>query len=259
MNRPLALALSLYALPCMAQHGIYGGPIPAKSPEEQESIRQISATFQNIQMELMAISQTMGEMEIEKKKNLAEQFKRLEASLKKYSDPTGLQAAMTGFSTAMYAVQTQIHRTSGANLKALGDELNTIDKDLASAIGPEVLEKIRNSRRTVKREGGAKGNLGAFRSALSIFYGDKEGRYPSAVDELVPKYLTRIPLLDVPNHQPSSEVREVKNVQSMDELKKKFKDSGNWLLVTDQKSKINGTILIDCTHTDAKGVNWNSY
>jgi hypothetical protein len=36
-------------------------------------------------------------------------------------------------------------------------------------------------------------NLQIIRSALSIYYGDTEGAYPTDLNQLIPKYLTRIP------------------------------------------------------------------
>ena len=58
------------------------------------------------------------------------------------------------------------------------------------------------------REGRTKGNLGALRSALSIYYGDKEGRYPASPAELVPGYIRAIPAASLPGtgHVPSAEV-----------------------------------------------------
>ena len=59
------------------------------------------------------------------------------------------------------------------------------------------------------QEGKAKGNLGAIRSALSIFYGDNEGQYPESLDELVPNYLKNIPFLELPGHQKTDAVRTI--------------------------------------------------
>lgn len=255
MKRLMIFAVALIALPCMAQYGYYRGAGPAKSPEDEETMRQISTTLQNVQAELRAISQSAAGMDIEKQKKIAVQLKRLDADLKKYADPAGLQSAMTSLMTTIHGVGMQVNGANGSNLKALAENLKSIDTDLADAAGPEIISKMRNTQ----REGSAKGNLGAFRSALSIYYGDKEGKYPTAVAELMPKYLTRIPMLDIPNHKSTSEVRTIQGVQTMEELRARLKDAGQWLLVIDSSSRIAGTILIDCTHTDSRGVQWNSY
>lgn len=261
MTKTIAAALCMLALPCMAQYGYlgyggYGGRGGgAKTPEEQEAMRQISETLQNVQHEMMALAQGTPDMDIQKQRKVAEQLRQLDANLKKYADPAGLQSAMTGLMMTIQGVGMQVSRLKGSELESLARNLKSIDADLAEAIGPEVLEKMRSAR----KEGGAKGSLGALRSSLSIYYGDKEGKYPSDPQELIPKYLTKIPTLDLPKHKPSAIIRTIKGVGSMEELKAGLNDSGQWLLVVDPQSKINGTIVIDCTHKDSRGVQWNSF
>ena len=36
-------------------------------------------------------------------------------------------------------------------------------------------------------------NLGTIRSAVSIYYGDTEGNYPTTLEQLVPRYLRQLP------------------------------------------------------------------
>jgi len=67
---------------------------------------------------------------------------------------------------------------------------------LAAIAIPRFADLIRKSK-----EGATKGNLGAIRSALSIYYGENEGRYPGAVNDgastsisrLTPTYLDAMP------------------------------------------------------------------
>src|SRR2546421_1082483 len=68
---------------------------------------------------------------------------------------------------------------------------------LAAIAIPKFAELIRKSN-----EGATKGNLGAIRSALSIYYGDLEGQYPSDVTALTTsgKYLASIPKSKTPNY-----------------------------------------------------------
>jgi prepilin-type N-terminal cleavage/methylation domain-containing protein len=51
-------------------------------------------------------------------------------------------------------------------------------------------------------EGSTKANLGSLRSALSIYYSDMEGVYPSDINDLVPNYIQQIPTAVYPAHQP---------------------------------------------------------
>jgi hypothetical protein len=128
-----------------------------------------------------------------------------------------------------------------------------------------------NSFRAVKRavkvadqpdaDRAAKGALGAIRSALSIYYGDTEGHYPTKLSDLTlgGKYLTMLPKLQVGGHKPSDSVLAITAVSDMTELKKKLKDTGGWAYVSDPHSALWGTVVIDCTHADSSGRVWADY
>src|SRR5213078_2584689 len=68
---------------------------------------------------------------------------------------------------------------------------------LAAIAIPKFAELIRKSS-----EGASKGNLGALRSAMSIYYGDMEGTYPANMTALTigGKYLTVVPPAKAPNY-----------------------------------------------------------
>src|SRR5438067_10870079 len=70
---------------------------------------------------------------------------------------------------------------------------------LAAIAIPKFAELIRKSS-----EGASKGNLGALRSAMSIYYGDMEGTYPFSMTSLTigGKYLTVVPPAKAPNYHP---------------------------------------------------------
>ena len=53
---------------------------------------------------------------------------------------------------------------------------------------------------TKSQEGSTKANLGALRSALSIYYSDMEGFYPTDINALVPKYIQQIPTAVFPSN-----------------------------------------------------------
>ncbi|HAH07139.1 MAG TPA: hypothetical protein DCM05_11570 [Elusimicrobia bacterium] len=121
---------------------------------------------------------------------------------------------------------------------------------IAAIAIPKFAELIRKAN-----EGACKGNLGAMRSALSIFYGDTLGRYPYHPSALLfgKRYLNAIPKAKTPNYHPDSDNVRI-GASSAD-----TDDSGGWLYVGDPSSKERGAFLVNCTHTDTKGSAWTSY
>lgn len=123
------------------------------------------------------------------------------------------------------------------------------------------------AKKTVKiadlpdNERSAKGDLGAVRSALSIYYGDAEGRYPAKLSDLTigGKYLSAIPKIQIGAHKLTDAVLDVKEVSGHAALRRKLKDTGGWAYVSDPKSPIYGTVVIDCTHTDTRSSVWAEY
>ena len=108
-------------------------------------------------------------------------------------------------------------------------------------------------------EGSAKANLGSLRAGLSIFYGDKEGEYPKTLAELVPKYVDAIPTLNLPDHAKSSKVRIVKKAKGKT-ADPYIKDTGGWLyFIGKETGELEGTVVIDCKHKDAKGQPMSSF
>ena len=101
-------------------------------------------------------------------------------------------------------------------------------------------------------EGQTKGNLGAIRSALSIYYGDMEGQYPAALEALTigGKYLTALPVAKTPNYHPDSAAVNYSTAAS---------DAGGWTYDNTLTDPNLGTVLVNCTHTDSKGAVWTSY
>ena len=61
---------------------------------------------------------------------------------------------------------------------------------LAAVAIPKFANLIRKAN-----EAAAKGQLGAVRSALSIYYGDQEGTWPYSLGEMTPTYLQEIPAI----------------------------------------------------------------
>jgi len=121
---------------------------------------------------------------------------------------------------------------------------------LAAIAIPKFAELIRKSG-----EGASKGNLGSIRSSLSIYYGDMEGQYPSALAGLTVagKYLTSIPTAKTPNYH-SDSAAEVDGV-----LAAAQNDNGGWVYNNVTGDSNIGNMEINCTHTDTKGSIWTSY
>lgn len=122
-----------------------------------------------------------------------------------------------------------------------------------AAAGLAVLFALMRPHMRICHEGGSKGNLGAIRSSLSIYYGDMEGYYPLTPYALTVsgKYMSTIPKTkDVGPHPDSAGVTygSVSN------------DAGGWLYANDPADKAHyGTLWVNCTHTDAKGAAWTTY
>lgn len=121
---------------------------------------------------------------------------------------------------------------------------------LAAIAIPRFADLIKKSN-----EGATKGNLGALRSALSVFYLDGRGIYPHDPRSLVitKTYLRSLPKAKTPTyHADSAAFKLASDVSEID-------DAGGWLYVTDPASEDWGTIVVNCTHTDTKEKVWTEY
>ena len=123
---------------------------------------------------------------------------------------------------------------------------------LAAIAIPKFADLIRKSK-----EGATKGNLGAVRSALSIYYGDLEGNYPS--DNIASlttggKYLNEIPKSKTPNYH--GDTASVVAGASETEV---FTGVGGWAYINNTQASDWGNLWVNCTHTDSKGTLWTEY
>ena len=226
-----------------------------RTPDDQAASREAGQTLRDLNEAITALAQSAQSMDLEKQRQAARQLRQIDKDLKRYADPSGLQAAISEVMLTLRAVSMQTSRLQGPALARLSRDLRAVDADLARSLGPEAVAKARGAR----KEGAAKGSLGAIRSALSIYYGDKEGVYPASLDALPPKYLGSIPTLQLPDHQPSSAWRAIGGVGSMADIQGKLEDSGQWLYVSEPSSPMFGTVLIDCTHNDSRGRPWYGF
>lgn len=120
---------------------------------------------------------------------------------------------------------------------------------LAAIAIPKFAELIRKSN-----EGSTKGNLGAVRSALTIYYGDMEGVYPDLLPALTisGKYLGALPLAKTPSYHPDSAAVQYGVYGGAS-------DAGGWEYNDFPNAANYGNVWVNCNHTDSKGSIWTSY
>ncbi|HEX4047300.1 MAG TPA: type II secretion system protein [Elusimicrobiota bacterium] len=119
---------------------------------------------------------------------------------------------------------------------------------LAAIAIPKFAALIRKSG-----EGATKGNLGAIRSSLSIYYGDMEGQYPNLLSSLTiaSKYMATVPPAKIPNYHADNSQETDSQLASND---------GTGWMYNDTPGDANiGNVIVNCTHTDTKGSVWTSY
>jgi prepilin-type N-terminal cleavage/methylation domain-containing protein len=138
---------------------------------------------------------------------------------------------------------------------------------ILSAIAiPKFADLIRKSN-----EGATKGNLGAIRSAISIYYGELEGVFPvpsasgpsATADTLGAiltmengKYLKEMPASYCPPYHTKTTDVSV-DISSADEASA----AGSWGYkeTNDGTGRQWGDIWVNCTHTDSKATGWGTY
>ena len=120
---------------------------------------------------------------------------------------------------------------------------------LAAIAIPKFAELIRKSG-----EGASKGNLGAIRSSLSIYYGDMEGQYPAQLAALTiaGKYLSVVPNAKTPNYHLDTSVEN-------DGVITAESGTGGWNYDNTAGDANYGSMIVNCSHTDSKGTIWTTY
>jgi prepilin-type N-terminal cleavage/methylation domain-containing protein len=129
---------------------------------------------------------------------------------------------------------------------------------ILSAIAiPKFADLIRKSN-----EGATKGNLGAIRSAMSIYYGEIEGWYPTSDPGPIltmegGKYLKEVPpCYTPPNHfkNASFELAATSTTEAG--------AAGAWGYQENRTPGADrpwGDVWVNCTHTDSKASTWSGY
>ncbi len=104
------------------------------------------------------------------------------------------------------------------------------------------------------KESSTKGNLGAFRAAICIYYSDNEGIHPAPGGLAVSltsgsRYLDVIPPAHIPppgNHPVTNTVTDFAGA---------YTDAGDWMY----QSTASGTLTVNCTHTDTISHIWSTW
>ncbi|MBI5624203.1 MAG: type II secretion system protein [Elusimicrobia bacterium] len=138
---------------------------------------------------------------------------------------------------------------------------------LAAIAVPKFADLIRKSQ-----EGRTKGSLGAVRSALSIYYSDMEGHFPSDLASLTVggKYIPNMPKVMAAGFHPDSSSVADNTTGGCNAIY--INDQGGfgyWSAEDDacpgalgfggQRKRTKGEVWIGCTHTDMRGSAWTSY
>ncbi|MBI5246425.1 MAG: hypothetical protein HY923_04540 [Elusimicrobia bacterium] len=105
-----------------------------------------------------------------------------------------------------------------------------------------------------------KTQLGSIRAAMSIYYGDMEGKYPDKLERVIadPKYMPRPPrVFAVYANVPGRGVMRVHTREDMMKIRhfgsvKSADDLGGWGYVNDPKSPEYGLVFINCTHREVR-------
>jgi prepilin-type N-terminal cleavage/methylation domain-containing protein len=128
---------------------------------------------------------------------------------------------------------------------------------LAAIAIPQFAQLVAKSQ-----EGATKGNLGTIRSALSIYYGDTEGRYPDVIETgltSASKYLAVIPNATLPRTTNSIGHGTAVNTVDITPAGPPFTVGSVawWYQAADTRSNW-GQVLVNCSHNDLRGQNWST-
>ena len=115
---------------------------------------------------------------------------------------------------------------------------------MAAMVIPKFADQIRRSA-----EGSTKGALATLRSSLLIYFADNIGVDASTLTALVPKYISEIPTAKIGTYHPNSNNSVNDYWLSHIGTLGPSVDAGGWYYGTPD-----GTILVNCIHTDIKGV-----
>ena len=130
---------------------------------------------------------------------------------------------------------------------------------------------------TKSKEASVKGSLGSVRSALSIYYGDTEGAYPTALFDGLTQANKYMPAVagtnslgryEIPSHSngtgnPGHTGATFRNCSTAGSVLASATataaEAGGQVLVYGTASPNLGEVYVNCTHQDTKSQQWTSY
>ena len=109
---------------------------------------------------------------------------------------------------------------------------------------------------TKSKESAVKGSLGSLRSAVSIYYSDTEGVFPTNANlgtalTTGSKYLKQLPFISVPKPGNHGNAAGEQNGANPDDT---TAGANNWYYASGE-----GHVCVNCTHTDTKTSTWSTW
>jgi prepilin-type N-terminal cleavage/methylation domain-containing protein len=108
------------------------------------------------------------------------------------------------------------------------------------------------------KEGYTKGALSTLRSAISVYYADNNGIYPS--DDLYSmasthKYINSIPIVKIPRtpHPTTAQVTPGASTTTF------ITDAGGWAYVNNPSDRDWGQLSVNCSHRTIAGDDWSVF
>ena len=117
---------------------------------------------------------------------------------------------------------------------------------LAAIAVPKFAQMLEKSR-----EGATKGNLSAIRSAVTIYYSEKEGVWPTDITTAFTSYLYPIPPAKATPLGNATTVAAVTGLPAA--------PGTGWAYVSDSTSVYGGNVFANINATDTKGVSFTTY
>ena len=174
--------------------------------------------------------------------------------------PPRYEQEISGALKHLSALLTMGYRVDQSELDSLAAELIKLDARVKNLLGPALLKELEDREKEQElraRIAGAKEALAAARSAIILYYGDLEGKYPASPAALVPSYLPAMPELELPGHEKTAAIAVTDDAGT--DLSKAVTDSGGWLYFANPGSRYFGMLILNCSHKDDAGTELYKY
>lgn len=239
-----------------APQGASAAPAPRSDLSEQRLRHQVSASLAALRKTLANLSESAKTANDATLRKMGAALKAADEELSAVTDPHGFYGAVRDLNLTLGVLQSNLRTLKPGQAKRIMEGVGAINGRLGALVDPKVVEQLKRR----KAEGLVKGRLGDIRQAL-IRYKRDMGKFPKKIKALVKggRYLRVVPFAMLSEHERSRKVRVLKEVKDQAALDAQVKDTGQWLYVADPESDFFGTVKVDCTHTDSRGMRWNGY